>query len=300
MHKRDNVNWDDVRHFLVVAREGQIFGAARRLYVSQAKLSRRIARLEAAVGTRLLERTTRGSALTDTGRRLHAAAERVETELLGALDEIGGEEGVSGTVRVGAPDGFGGAFLAARLGVLRDALPGLRIQLVPVPRTFSLSEREADVAIMVGRPEKGRLRVRRLTDYTLGLYASRSYLARRGHPASLGDLRDHDLVGYVDDLVYTPELNYAQDILKDWQSTVSVATAIGQFEAVRSGAGIGVLHDFMAAGHDDLVLLLPQVRIVRSYWTVWHENLRAARRVQAVVEFLDRLARDGRGLFMRD
>ena len=299
MQNRSDLNWDDARHFLAVAREGQILGAARRLGISQAKLSRRIAALEAAMGARLLDRTTRGSTMTDMGLNLFAAAERMEAEILAVVDHIDGEEGVAGTVRIGAPDGFGGAFLAPRLGALRSVCPGLRVQLVPVPRSFSLSEREADIAIMVGRPEKGRLRVRRLTDYTLGLYASRPYLERRGQPPTVAELQFHDLVGYVEDLVYTPELNYASDILKGWRSAVEVATAIGQVEAVRSGAGIGVLHDFMAAGDEDLVLLFPEIRIERSYWTVWHENLKSTRRVQAVVDFLDGIARAERMSFIR-
>ena len=297
-NNRKPLDWDDARHFLAVAREGQMLRAARRLGISQAKLSRRIAALEAAMGARLLDRTTRGSTMTETGRALFAAAERMETEILGVVDSASGSDDVAGTVRIGAPDGFGGAFLAPRLADLRAEFPALRIQLVPVPRSFSLSEREADIAIMVGRPDKGRLRVRRLTDYTLGLYASKGYVARRGRPDSVADLRVHDLVGYVEDLIYTPELNYASDILEDWRSTVEVATAIGQVEAVRAGAGIGVLHDFMVAG-SELEPLFPEVRVERSYWTVWHENLKTDRRVQTVVEFLDQTARAERGLFVR-
>ncbi|KAA9008364.1 LysR family transcriptional regulator [Histidinibacterium aquaticum] len=293
------MDWDDTRHFLAVAREGQMLGAARRLGISQAKLSRRVAALEAALATRLFDRTTRGSQLTEQGRLFFSMAERVEAEFLGTLEEIRGREGVGGTVRIGAPDGFGGAFLAPRLGSLMQACPGLRLQLVPVPRSFSLSEREADIAIMVGRPDKGRLRVRKLTDYTLGLYAAPRYLETRGQPDTVADLRDHDLVGYVEDLVYTPDLNYTVDVLKGWRSVVEVATAVGQVEAVRSGVGIGILHDFMAAEQSGLVHILPQVRVTRGYWTVWHENLSSARRVQAVVEFLDRAARAERELFIR-
>ena len=298
VNNRKPLDWDDARHFLAVAREGQMLGAARRLGISQAKLSRRIAALEAAMGARLLDRTTRGSTMTETGRALFAAAERMETEILDVVDSASGPDDVADTVRIGAPDGFGGAFLAPRLANLRAKFPALRIQLVPVPRSFSLSEREADIAIMVGLPDKGRLRVRRLTAYTLGLYASKGYVARRGRPDSIADLARHDLVGYVEDLIYTPELNYASDILEDWRSTVEVATAIGQVEAVRAGAGIGVLHDFMVAG-SELEPLFPEVRVERSYWTVWHENLKTDRRVQAVVEFLDQTARAERGLFVR-
>ncbi|MEO0763601.1 MAG: LysR family transcriptional regulator, partial [Pseudomonadota bacterium] len=190
------MDWDDARYFLAVAREGQMLGAAQRLGVSQALISRRIASLEAVVGTRLLDRSTRGCVLTEDGRTLMAMAERVEAEMLGGLARLGrAGEAVSGTVRIGAPDGFGSAFLAPRLGRITAAHPALRIQLVPMPRSFSLSQREADIAVMVGRPEKGRLRVRRLTEYSLGLYASEAYLAAHGTPARPADLADHVLVG---------------------------------------------------------------------------------------------------------
>ena len=292
------MDWDDARYFLAVARDGQMLGAARRLGVSQALLSRRIGSLEQATGARLLDRTTRGCTLTVDGQTMFEAAERIEAELLGSLARLQRQEGkAAGTIRIGAPDGFGGAFLAPRLKRFTAAHPDLHIQLVPVPRSFSLSQREADVAVMVGRPEKGRLRVRRLTDYTLGLYATESYLDEAGWPETLADLKDHTLVGYVEDLIYTPELNYAPDFLRGWRSMIEVSTAIGQFETVRSGAGIGILHDFMAAGQPALVRLFPERTVARTYWTVWHENMRVARRVQAAVELLDQLVREERHLF---
>ena len=292
------MNWDDLRYFLAVARDGQMLGAARRLGVSQALLSRHLAALEKSIGARLLDRTTRGCTLTEEGQTLLATAERVESELLAGVSQIGGRDEVAGTIRIGAPDGFGSAFLAPRLGRYKSTYPDLRIQLVPVPRSFSLSEREADIAIMVGRPKKGRLRVRKLTDYTLGLYASREYIEEFGRPETADDLARHSLIGYVDDLVYTPELNYADDFLRGWQSDVEISTAIGQFEAVRAGVGIGVLHDFMAAGVADLVRLLPAARVVRSYWIVWHENMRVARRVTAAVDLLDQIVREERHQFI--
>lgn len=291
------MNWDDLRYFLAVAREGQMLGAAGRIGVSQARLSRHIAALEDAVGARLFDRTTRGSILTPDGEALFATAERVEAEVLAGVADMQGREDISGTVRIGAPDGFGSAFLAPRLGRFRAAYPDLRVQLVPVPRSFSLSEREADIAVMVGRPDKGRLRVRKLIDYSLGLYAARSYLDRAGSPRAIDNLTTHSLVGYVDDLIYTPELNYAREFSRDWQSDIEVSTAIGQFEAVRAGAGIGICHDFMAAGVPGLVRLFPDLSVTRSYWVVWHENLRVARRVQAVAELLDRIVREDRHLF---
>ena len=294
------MDWDDAKFFLAVAREGQMLGAARRLGTSQARLSRRIAALEAAVGARLLERTTRGSALTEDGRAFFDTAERIEAEMLSGLARLQGRSGeIRGTIRIGAPDGFGSAFLAPRLHKLTVLYPELHVQLVPMPRSFSLSQREADLAVMVGRPDRGRLRVRRLTDYTLGCYAARDYLAVRGRPESVEDLAAHDLVGYVEDLIPSAELAYATEISRDWRARIEVSTAIGQVAAVRSGAGIGVLHDFMGADLPDLVPVLPGMTVTRAYWMVWHENMRVARRVQAVAEFIEAEVQAERSIFQR-
>jgi DNA-binding transcriptional LysR family regulator len=291
------MNWDDVRQFLMVAREGQMLGASRRLGVSQSNLSRRIAALEAGFGQRLLERTTRGSTLTAAGKSLFAAAERMEAELLSATSAAASVAAVSGTVRIGAPDGFGGVFLAPKLWLLRERHPHLRIQLVPMPRNFSLSEREADVAIVIGRPSAGRLRVRKLTDYRVGLYAASSYLAGREPPETVDDLQQHQLVGYVEDLLHSKELAYHAEIAPRWRSSIEVATAIGQLEAVKSGAGIGILHDFMAVGEQGLRRILPEATARREYWLAWHENLHPSPAVQAVLAFIVEIVQAHRKTF---
>ena len=294
MQERRTLDWDDLRLFLAVAREGQMLGAAAKLGMSQSRLSRHLAALERALGARLLERTTRGSVPTPDGEALMAAAEAMEAAALSGIEGLRGAGEVTGTVRIAAPDGFGGAFLAPRMGRFRERHPGLRVELVPAPRTVSLSEREADLAVLVGRPEKGRLSVRRLTDYTLGLYASHSYLAGRARPETPSDLAAHALVGYVDDLVYAPELAYAREVWPGWRSDVAVSTAAGQVEAVRASAGIGILHDFMATG---LVRLMPGVRVRRSYWLAVHENLARAPRVRAAANLLVEMVEEARASF---
>jgi len=234
--------------------------------------------------------------LTDDGRAFLLVAERMEAAALSVSARLGGTDTPAGTVRIGAPDGFGSAFLAPRLGALADAFPRLHVQLVPLPRHFSLSEREADLAIMVGRPARGRLRARKLSNYTLGLYAARAYLDRVG---PVGDLAGHRLVGYVADLLHTPELDYAEELAPGHAPDIEISTAIGQFEAVRAGAGIGALHDFMATAASDLVPVLPERRAERSYWAVWHENLAGSRKIAAVVDFLSSEIQMQRSAFHR-
>jgi DNA-binding transcriptional LysR family regulator len=295
----EGLNWEDGRMFLAVGRAGQMLAASRALGVNQATLSRRVAALEAALGAKLLVRRTHGSELTDAGAALMEALERVESELLAAQTRLQGTDtGVAGVVRIGAPDGFGVAFLAPRLAQLAERHPELRVQLVPTPRGFSLSRREADIGVLVGRPDKGRLVVRKLTDYTLGLYASRAYLAAHPAPAEPAELAGHRLVGYVEDLVAVPALNYATQFLRSWRSHFEISSAMGQLEAVRAGAGIGVLHDYLARPHPELVRVLPAQRAVRSYWTAIHENLRDVARIRAAADFLTEAVREAQADFV--
>ncbi|MDP9787164.1 LysR family transcriptional regulator [Agrobacterium tumefaciens] len=292
------MNWDDVRLFLSVARSGQFLSAARKLGVNHATLSRRISALEAAIGTQLFLRSTNGCELTEEGQRLLAGAERMETEMLNAQANLGRvDTAVAGTVRIGAPDGLGVSFLAPRLGRLTARYPDLKIQLVPVPRSFSLSQREADIAITIERPEQGRLMFSKLTDYSLGLYASADYLAEYGTPADIEALKRHRRIGYVEDLIFSPSLNFTGEIMRDWDAAFEISSATGQTEAVRSGAGIGILHNYIAGQYPKLLRIMPHLTISRSYWTAYHESARQLVRVRTVVDFLQELVAEERRIF---
>lgn len=281
------MNWDDVRIFLAVARAGQILAASRRLDLNHATVGRRVSALEASLGSKLLIRRTNGCDLTPEGEAFLVAAERMEAEMLSARAAIGMTDmDVSGTVRIGATDGYGVSFLSPRLGTLAERHPGLKIQLVPVPQSFSLSRREADILVTVERPDTGRLITRKLVDYTLALFASKSYAAKHGLPDNEEELKQHRLIGYVEDLIISPQLHYRSEFARDWDSDFEISAVLGQIEAVRAGAGIGILHTFLARPHKELVPVLPQRHVERSYWIVYHENLRDVRRVKAVVDFI--------------
>lgn len=293
------MNWDDVRIFLAVARAGQILGAAKRLDLNHATVSRRIASLEEALRAKFFRRTTTGSELTPAGERFLLIAERMEADMLAARAEIAEEDyDISGTVRIGAPDGFGVAYLAPRLGELTVRHRELVVQLVPVPRSFSLSRREADIAITVERPSEGRLVASKLVDYSLGLYASRAYAEEHGLPTRREELPQHRLVGYVPDLVINPALDYAAEFSAEWSPGYMISSALGQAEAIRAGAGIGIAHTFVARNMPDLVAVdvVPPIR--RTYWLVYHESLRGLPRIQAVTSFIAQAVEGEKGLFV--
>ncbi len=293
------MDWDHLRVFLAVARHGQLLAAARTLALNHATVSRRINALEEALGEPLFERTPVGSALTEAGERLLAVAERVETEILGiAEDTRASGASLAGTVRVGAPDGLGTYFLAGELGRLQEEHPALVVELVPLPRTFSLSKREADLAITLDPPGEGRLVVSKLTDYTLGVYAARAYLQQFGTPDEEHALSGHVAVTGVEDYAYASSLNYANHLGRSAGRLFRCAGVAGQVEAVRAGIGIGILHDFVVRDSPELVSILPEISFRRSYYLLSHPDTGNLARIALVRAFLTRRFREERGRFI--
>jgi DNA-binding transcriptional LysR family regulator len=292
-------DWDDLRFFLAVARAGRLTAAARQLEADHTTVSRRISALEGALKAKLFERKPQGYSLTEQGERLLGLAEGMETQALAVASQVGGADlALSGTVRIGAPDGIGTYFLAPELGALAERHPDLTLQLVALPRTFSLSRREADIAITLEQPTEGRLVSRKLTDYRLRLYASKDYLARHGPMAELSDLTGKTLVTYVADLIYSPVLDYFSGLEKYTARRYECASVVAQLEAVRAGVGVGILHDYAVRQFPDLRVVLPEVSFLRTYWLVTHADVRNLRRVEEVYSFILSRVRANRGLFV--
>lgn len=292
-------DWDDLQSFLAVARSGRLTLAARRMGVDHTTLGRRLQSLERALGANLFERHATGYSLTAQGESLLASAEAMEGLAMTIMEDLAGSAGsLSGAVRIGTPDGFGSFFLAPRIGQLAARHPDLEVQLVAMPRLFSLSKREADIAISLAQPDAGRLHGRKLTDYELGLYAARSYVAASPPIESVADLPGHRFISYIDDLLYTPELDYLPQISRDIRPQLKSASLVAQFRAVEAGAGIAVLPCFLVDSHADLVRLLPaEVSLIRSFWLLIHSDLRHLSRIRVTAEFIAEEVRRNSRLF---
>ena len=276
------MNWDDYRFFLAVARTGQLSLAGRQLGVDHATVSRRIRALENTLRAQLFDRSPRGYALTGEGQDLVAIAEEMEISAIRAPGLIGGQrDAISGKVRIGVPEGVGAYIVAGAAQELCEAYPKLEIDLVALPRTFSLSKREADIVIAVSRPKSGRLRVKKISDYTLHLYGSRDYLAQHKPVRTIEDLRALRGIAYVPDLIFDKELDYVPLISPTFRPSLTSTSVHVQLEATLNGAGVCILHDFMAERHDGLVRVLPEeISFTRAFWCVVYEDYAMLERIR--------------------
>lgn len=171
-------DWNDLRYFLELSRQGKLVRAAARLHVDHTTVSRRITALEKQLDVRLFDKSPSGYQLTDAGLRLLPLAEQIETRSHRLYQEIAGKDArLGGTVRVAAPEALGTQVIAREVTGFRREHPDIEIELVAETRRMSLSKREADIAISFSRPERGRLVAWKLCDYRLRLYGSRDYLA---------------------------------------------------------------------------------------------------------------------------
>ncbi|WP_424986823.1 LysR family transcriptional regulator [Microbulbifer sp. S227A] len=286
-------HWDDVRIFLAVARHESLSAAGRVLKIDPATVGRRVSRLESAFGVPLFVKSPQGYALSEAGERFLAHGEAAEQAMRAATETLDGQsEGMTGQMRIGAPDGCANYLLpqvCARLG--RDN-PDLDIQIVALPRVVNLSRREADMAVAVSAPTAGQLLVKRITDYKLHLVATRRYL--RNHPPleSLEDLRGRRMVGYIPDMIFDAELDYL-DKLGIRRVPLASNSVPVQLKLLCQHAGLGIAHDFSLPAHRTLCKVLKQqISLTRSFYLVRHQADQRSQRLNRFAEALASGLRD--------
>ncbi|WP_373086140.1 LysR family transcriptional regulator [Sneathiella sp.] len=281
-------DWNDIRFFLELSRKGRLTEVAKSLKVDHTTVSRRVLALEEKLDAKLFEATSRGFVLTQAGERLLPEAEVMESASAVIQDNVGGEnQTLTGTVRLGVPEGFGSQFLAKELAVFQSLHPKIELEFVANDRFVSLSKREADLSITLARPQSGRLISRKLTDYRLRLYATRTYLQTHPPIMSVEDLRSHNFISYIDELVPDPQLLYLNDVIGNPSIGLKSSSIVFQFQATLAGAGISILHCFVADEYPELVCLLPdEIEIERTYWLNTPEDIHDLARIKAVSQFL--------------
>jgi DNA-binding transcriptional LysR family regulator len=280
-------DWNDLKFFLEVARRRTLSAAARALACDHVTVSRRITSLEQSMGAALFHRSPLGYMITPAGATLLTFAEQVESAALGAAEALNSPGiGIAGKIRLSMPDGFGNHFLARRLQAFTATYPMVTLELITVPQILSLSQREGDVTVSLSPPTRGRFRTEKLTDYHLGLYAARSYIDAVAGDIEAGSLKRHRFVGYVDDLIFSRELDYLGEIASGLKAQMQSTSLFAQVMATSEGQGICVLPHFIAREFEALIRVAPDVFLQRSYWMSSHEDIADLPRVKAVRNFI--------------
>lgn len=281
------MNWDDMRVFLAVARAESLSEAGRRLRVDPATVGRRVARLEEVMGAPLFAKSPQGYALTEAGQRLMAPAEAAEQAMSAGQEALQGRsDSLSGTIRVGAPDGCANYVLPQICTQIAQANPDLEIQIVAQPRVANLTKREADMAIAVSPPTGGRVSVQKIVDYRLSLAAARQYIARNPPIREVADLKGHRVIGYIPDMIVDKELDYLHEAGLEQVNLASNSISV-QFNLIRNAGGIGFVHDFALPSAPKVQKILPgTVSLSRSFYLVRHDDDRRLERMNRFAEAL--------------
>ncbi len=282
-----DLDWDDLRVFLAVARGESLSAAGRVLKRDPATVGRRITRLEEVMGAPLFARSPQGYGLTEAGTRLMAHAEEAEQAVMRGAEALDRQTGtLSGQVRIGAPDGCANFLLPQVCARIAASHPELELHVVALPRVVNLSKREADIAIAVSPPETGRLTVQKITDYHLHLVASRGYIHKHPPIERIGDLAGHPVVGYIPDMIFDKELDYLAEIGADHVTLGSNSVPV-QLNMLRQGAGLGIVHDFALPFAPGLRKILPDaISLTRTFYLLRHAGDARIERLARVSEMV--------------
>lgn len=288
------MDWDKLRIFYAVAEAGSFTHAGETLNLSQSAVSRQISTLEESIGVTLFHRHARGLILTEEGELLHKTA----GEIFGKLAMIEGQLADSrqlpeGPLRITVAEFIGSTWLAPKLAQLRTEHPDILLTMLLDDRILNLSMREADAAIRLYKPEQPDLVQRQLTSIHFHICASKDYLKKNGTPKNVKELKKHTLIGY-------PENVPAPFADPNWlfriadvdgegleSSTIMMNSISGILEAVKAGAGIAALPDYMVAGNKDVTQILENTtRPPVDVYFVYPEERRHSKRIGIFKDFL--------------
>jgi len=291
------VNWDDLRYFAAVLRNGSLAGAARELGCEHTTVSRRLDSLEAALGAKLFLRAPDGLRPTRAAEELAPLVEQMAHAVDAIERRVAGEdESVSGVVRLTAPEAFVGLVLAQLL-VLKSRHPELILQVQADDRALDLTRGEADLALRLVPSKQPDLIVKKLSEVGGAMYASREYIARRGVPEPAHELAGHEVVGYADVLAHVPAARWLAAHGAGATVVFRGNTLLSVLGAVAAGMGLGVLPCVVAAREPRLVRVSSEVLCRGTLSLVVHPDLAEVARVRAVMRFIEELVARERALF---
>lgn len=279
----------DLRLVLAIGKAGTLLGGARALGIDHSTAFRRLNALERKLGVRLFERTREGYAPTAAGEAAIAAAARVDEEIVALeLALAGADLRPSGVVRVTITD-TGIDLLAPVFAAFRSAHPGIALEVVIANQFFSLTRRDADVAIRPSADAPEEVIAHRVAAVATAIYAAPSYLASTGRRP----LAEQAWIAPDDSLAHLGSARWLRKEVDPAQVVYRANSLLALQAAARAGVGVAPLPCYVGDRDPELVRVRgPVPAMASTLWVLIHPDLRRVVRIRAFVDFVvPRLAR---------
>ncbi|WP_340313596.1 LysR family transcriptional regulator [Rhizorhabdus argentea] len=289
--KRTELDWQDLRFFLTLARHGSLSAAARALGVNHATIARRIRALESSAGSKLVERRPDGYVLTAAGGDVLTAASDMEAAAR-TIGRYAADSTPRGLVRINASPALAHGFLAGRLVSLTEVYPGLDINLATDVRTISLERHEADIAIRLSRPEDGDIIARPLVRIGYGFYGTPAACER------VEDGGDPIFIGFDEADRHVPEAAWLARHFPRARLAFRASNQFAQAIAARAGTGIALLPHYIGRVETTLrPCHMEQAPPSRDGWLLTRRRDRSEPVVRAMADHIVALFDQERALF---
>ncbi len=284
----------EMEAFATVVDQGGFTDAARKMGISKSAVSKHVSSLEARLGARLLNRTTRRVSPTDIGLAYYDRARRVLNDA-GEADNLvtSMQSAPTGILRLAVPTDFGATHLSPILGEFLNRYPEVSVNMVLKNRYVELISEGFDLAIRMGEMEDSSLRARKICETTQRLIASPDYLEQAGRPARIDDLNDHRLLYYSHNAttsvwkITAPSGEQRQVRSATW---FSVNDGQSLLNAAINGLGIAYLPSFLyapAMKAGQVVDVMPELpQDMQSLYAVYPAGRYTQPKVRALIDFL--------------
>ena len=282
-------DWDDLRYFLAVARQGSTIAAGRALQVNQSTVHRRLTALEHRIGRPLVKRHPTGYRLTELGEEMVAYAEKVEQTVQAFEQQLEAiRRDAVGVVRVTCPEPIIYRITqSSLLDRFHARYPGIRVEFVMSDKYLDLAKGEVDVALRSGDTDDNELVGRKIADSLWAVYASRTYVEQHGRPERVEDLERHPLVGFDDTMANHRASKWLRQVAPGGKIVARNDSVLGLVYAAKAGIGVAPLPTALGDAEADLVRVLgPIPELARIWRLLTTAELRHTPRVAAFFDFI--------------
>jgi DNA-binding transcriptional LysR family regulator len=281
------LEWDDLRHFLVIARHGTLSAAARALGVQQSTMGRRLEAIEQRVGARLLQRTSNGFQPTEAGAAILVNAERMESEALAIERAISGkDERLEGTIRITVVEVLAAEVLAPILAAFKRKYPDITPHVMTDTRLYNLLTGEADIALRLTPFTQHEITVRKLAEVPIGIYASQAYLEAQGAPDFTQGAPGHAVLTEPESQSAAARTGWFLALSHQARIALRSNNYYMLTAAAEADMGIAALPRFLGDAAHLRLIDTPEPAPVRALWMGIHRDLRHTPRIRVLADFL--------------